>query len=327
MNVDSGQLGDSPKPVRLRALLWGVAIPLTTATQTRFGGGVGVGELLMVLLVVESFCSLIINGRVVLPKHLIVFTVFCAVSSVALASGGVFAAATDRMIWVLAQHDLKAYLFSAISIWMLFARFHLQDIYRIYMTLVIFSVSILVLFLLVPSVAGMVGVIPWLDGYRYVGWAENPNQIALLASATLFLNWGLFFTVEKRRDKVVLLLVTVGVLWLGYETLSDALVASWVFSFGAMLGVDSFSTSLVDKAKIWTRRLAWVLMIGGMILVITRLDLLLGIKDVVANAYHSGGQGSDRVTLWKNGLQAFQQSPFVGFGPGPHSGLGGASSA
>ena len=307
-----------------RPWLWGIALPLTTATQLRFGGAVGVGELLILFMVIEAFLVLIIRGRFEIPTHLSVFTVFLLVAMVALALGTGFAMATDHFLWEGSKHDTQAFLFSWCAIWLLFARMHPMDIYRIYRIHVLVGVGALVLMALAPRGTSFGPIVPWLDGARFQGWALNPNQIAVYCSCIVYLNWGFFWISDNSIERIFFAITAVGAVILGYFSLSEALYLGWIIGFGLGLLLDSFSKGMDDKAKKWSRRIAIIITLGGITLLLVRFNsVVFSLINYATNTYNTRNQGDIRVTLWTNGLKAIAQSPLFGFGPGPHSGYGG----
>jgi O-antigen ligase len=64
------------------------------------------------------------------------------------------------------------------------------------------------------------------------------------------------------------------------------------------------------------------LLLSSLLLIILFLGYVVyeQVYAVLSNTYNYGSQGSDRLTLWKNGIAALSHSPLFGLGPGAHSG-------
>lgn len=179
---------------------------------------------------------------------------------------------------------------------------------------------------------------------RFSGLAENPNQAALhLLSLPFFiLSYGHAEMFKHRRWLQRIIFATV--CWLGLSTKSDALVVSWIVA--STVGIAIY---LIRRGMLATRGVAICGILFICIVVIwNRVAILTETMNIVSSAVpdwsarhlsrepenrdfenrierylESSGEKqkiSLRLALWKNGLGAIAASPWVGLGPGAHSG-------
>lgn len=158
--------------------------------------------------------------------------------------------------------------------------------------------------------------------YRFEGFADNPNQLALYFCCIPFV----FIALYRTGNCVVKMCSIVAVLltfYLGYQTKSDALLLSWCIGTVAFILITSLTKSRVSMY--WQPALA----ITSILLLSVLLFFFAGSTKIYSGAlsaiegvyYGEGGQGAVRVGLWRNGLVALMESPFTGLGPGSFSGI------
>jgi O-antigen ligase len=169
---------------------------------------------------------------------------------------------------------------------------------------------------------GAVGPVEPLYGdARFRGWAENPNQLALLLLTVPLM--AVAFAAQGRPGRRVLWigfgLMAIG---LGVLTGSDALKAAWV-ALGALVAVFGWGRLALGP---FARRVPTALLAIGAPIAIG-VGVLAGggravelSTEVIGETFAVGGQGEDRVGRWLFALDALEGSPAVGLGPGAFSG-------
>lgn len=117
-----------------------------------------------------------------------------------------------------------------------------------------------------------------------------------------------------------------GAVFLGRATQSDALSFGWGLGLILLivLATDHLALSIFSNNH-WplNRRSLYRALIRLLLFITTLISLPILYylsSSTVVKVYDYGGQGSDRLRLWKNGLVAFSHSPVFGLGPGSHSG-------
>jgi O-antigen ligase len=163
----------------------------------------------------------------------------------------------------------------------------------------------------------------WYMRVRFVGLATNPNQLALFVAAAPFLLLQRLGELPEGARRWPLQVAIATLIAVGIATTSDALAFSWLACAGLV------------AAWVWTRALlrkhrsALVPLFGGILLpaLIVTAVVLFGIpayakaERAVLAIIEVGSQASVRLALWTHGFEAFAQSPWVGWGPGAHSGV------
>jgi O-antigen ligase len=177
--------------------------------------------------------------------------------------------------------------------------------------------ALLVAALVAPSLGP---IHPWY-GPRFRGWAENPNQMALMVLAMPFLGWHLLRQAHSRGARLLYGLAIVGNVLVGLATSSDALRVAWLGAAG-LIGFVLWSRALRrgSGASIYLTHV----IVPSIILILTiglGVQLLARFEAIGQGVYSAGDQGDIRIAAWENGLRAMGYSPLVGFGPGSYSGL------
>ena len=162
-------------------------------------------------------------------------------------------------------------------------------------------------------------------GLRFSGLAENPNQVALSVVPLPFLAAQLARDAGSFRQRLLFRLLGACAVAVGVATLSDALILAWACAFALLGGIGAWRLVVTRYAS----PARW-----AVLLIVVPLGIVLGLAYVApylydnleryaAEVYEEGGQGSFRLILWRNGLEAALRSPWFGFGPGAHSGIDG----
>jgi O-antigen ligase len=165
----------------------------------------------------------------------------------------------------------------------------------------------------------------WYGAIRFRGWAENPNQLALLVAAAPFVS--IHFALRARTRIIMSLFVGCALLSFaaGIATTSDALIVSWCAAAALLLVAlwkdvilrgSRHMSVLVANGVLMPTLLAAILVLYGHAIYDIVADVLFGI-------YAFGDQGSVRLSVWQNALAAWERSPVVGLGPGSYSGYSG----
>lgn len=302
-----------------------LGVALSTATQLRFAQlPIGPGEIILSGWIFIMAIGLLVRGRLTRGSVQRVLGLFWFVSLVLLGLGWLVAIHT--MKWETRQsRDLVAFALSAMLVLMMVSQEQLDfTIQRSSLIVAVLSVVSVALLFLLSQTSHQVGPLGLYYGPRFVGWARNPNQMAFALVLTPFLLWKhLSMAVSVGRRVVLAILVPITLL-VGYITMSDALLVAWAASFCILLLFQLYrSQSLIG----WKRvdiLLKWALVpaIVLVLLIVFGSNVYRNIWNAVETMYLEGNQGPARIALWKNGIAAISASPFVGFGPGSHSGFG-----
>lgn len=319
-----------PQNGRWSVVMFSIGMTLTTATQMRLPGSpVGMGESLLLLWALGSDAQVVRHQRRTRLPLLEVLGGFWLVAFATLAAGGLAGLAIGRAASPKTLlHDLMAFAFTAfITLSFVAAPELAVRVQRTMGWFLAFSVLPLVLVVVtrVQHVgAGVLSFYPWY-GFRFTGWAQNPNQLALHLVLAPFFALALAELTGApwlRRGLRLLALLSVIPALLGQ---SDALTLAWAAAGGLLLTIGWFRLAFVPPRTLWRMTAAFVLIplvaVAGLLIAghVAEDELF----QTALHVYSSGGQGSLRVTLWTHGFQAFSASPLVGLGPGAHSGVEG----
>jgi O-antigen ligase len=300
-------------------IVFAVGLVLTTATQLRpETSPAGFAELLLSAWVVLSFIALIKHRRVdttLLPKMV---ATFWLVALFALAAGLITAPPPIHSGTVI--HDSLALLFVALVLLALVIPSGAAM--RCRRTLPwLLSLSLVPLFIL--WVGGLstpnLGPLSLWYGRRFAGWAENPNQLALLTTPAPFLCFHLAANLSGISRYWNLVLAAVAVV-VGLATSSDALRVAWLASGVLLLamGWARMAMRIARDKRAAVIALGLVPTIGG--------AAALGLGTSVAHiavkfaqtTFAAGRQGTDRLSAWREGAEVIDSSPVFGRGPGAH---------
>jgi O-antigen ligase len=160
-------------------------------------------------------------------------------------------------------------------------------------------------------------------GFRFRGWSENPNQMALAVAAMPFFGW---WFLQRSSSLIGKIACAVGIalcMVAGIATKSDGLRVAWVVSSG-VIGLLMFYRVTARGRSRWLHISHVVIPVLLVMAVIFFGDELVArLSGVAEGIYAEGDQGEKRFTLWAHGLQAIAASPLFGFGPGAYSGYDG----
>jgi O-antigen ligase len=303
-----------------------LAAVLTSATQLRLAAvPVGPGEVLLAIWLLFVAILLLRGQRIVLGAVFRGLFVYWLVAVLLLSLGTLVAMDQHKSDWSNWMHHGVALTLQALFTCFLAVRLPDRDgddYYLIAARIAFFacfvsSTALLVAALVAPSLGP---IQPWY-GYRFRGWAENPNQLALMVLGMPFLGWHLLRETQRLGAKVMYGLAILGCVWVGLATWSDGLHVAWLGALaviGFVLWCRAFRRSsgpLMYLTHLIVPALILVLGIG------LGEQLLARFEAIGQGVYSEGGQGDTRMAAWENGLRAIGHSPLVGFGPGSYSGL------
>ena len=337
------------------SILLSLALALTTATQLRLSGMViGPGELLLFAWLAIAAITLV-KSRVS-PFNTatgLVFSAFWGVSATTMMIGALLGMALDSWSLAGALHDALAYGLSlALCVGVVMYPYSTHDLRRLtmYLTLAfILPITVLWLYAQVHEGLGEMGL--WY-GLRFTGWAENPNQTALLLLMAPFLA---LHHIEAdaagmSHDRLLAwLFLLSAALAVGWSTDSGALRLAWTVCLGLLAAGISWQV-LARKPGAIRLLLAMLLglLLAGMLLRATdntpvrtiqaervqrasaaddargtiRIPGLRGLETLsMQQVYYEGNELAIRMALIGNGIKAIWSSPLVGYGPGGFSGL------
>jgi O-antigen ligase len=304
----------------LFAIMFAVGLVLTTATQLRpASSSAGLGELLLCGWVILSLMALVKHRRLdpsSLPKML---AAFWLIALSALAAGFILGPPPISVPSVI--HDGQAILFVVLVLFALVVPSGAALRCRRTVPWVL-SLSLVPLFAL--WVAGLyssaIGPLDLWYGYRFIGWAENPNQLALLTTPAPFICFHLAVNPSGTPRCWSLTLAGLAVV-VGLATCSDALRVAWLASGGMLLVAGWFRSAM----KFASDRRAAVMALGIAPVIVVATGLCLGssLADIATTfartTFEAGHQGTDRLSAWRNGADIIARSPLVGRGPGTHA--------
>lgn len=306
----------------------GLAVVLTGASQLRAEAApIGPGEMLLAAWLAFVGFLLLRGQRVVFGPVFRVLLLFWLSAALLLALGTLMALSIHKVDWQNASRDAIALTLQALLTCFLAIRLPGEgndDYYLVIarVTLVACFVTSTVLLVLALLIGSIGPIEPWY-GYRFRGWAENPNQMALMVLVMPFLGWYLLHQARSWGSKVFYGLAVLGCVWVGLATASDAARVAW---FGSLVGVGFLLWCRALRRGSGAIMYLTHVIVPGLILVLGLAlgsELLTRFVAIGQNVYSEGGQGDTRFTAWENGLRAIAQSPLVGLGPGSHSGQSG----
>lgn len=309
-------------------ILWLVTgVVLTTATQLRVGGGpIGPGEAMLLIWILHTIARvLIVRRHLISPLVKAVFlfwiTSFIALSlGVAIAtSAGIVASQADL------QHNAQALIFASMFSLVFTISFvsaqQSKKSLAYFTALITIPLGLLFFFpAILPFVSSRYG------GTRFTGWSLNPNQTAL---SLLFVPFFTLYLLRESRDitgRIWYGLLMAASIIMGIATQSDALMFAWGIGLTAwvIFATDRILLNQFVQNNLSALRLAIYKTLTRLFLILVSLfsltSLYYAVSSTATEVYDDGGQGSDRVRLWVNGLVAFSHSPLFGLGPGSHSG-------
>lgn len=307
---------------RFGTWLLSLGLVLSTATQLRRPEiPIGPGEVLLSIWIALGLVRLPARKRLAVGSVQRIFGYFWFVSFVLLGLGWL----VSLNIGVWKPHhvrDLFVYAFVAVLVVGVLLQEQLgTKIRKGSVMVVVVSVVAAGTLLVIANGTYELGPLQLWYGPRFRGWAENPNQMAMLLLLTPFFLIGQCPMAQRalRLAFGFLLVVSLGT---GYCTRSDALLVAWAVAFGVLMLLSWFErlrSTRRTASVVFTR---WVVFptVAALLAICFGSEMLGKIWRSLEGMYFEGLQGSARLSLWINGIAAICASPIVGLGPGSHSG-------
>jgi hypothetical protein len=299
---------------------------LTTASQLRLGDSpFGLGEACLVLWIGLLAFHYLLTREIAMGPALVSLLRFWGLFTIALSLGTLVSLASGENFdstWLL--HDTLAYpllaVVSCASVIEPGATARLRRAAWLMVLLGAIAMGILV--------AGGFGMVPlpfdlWF-WERFRGWADNPNQLALLCLVLALVALHLADTTASAGSRMVALLCMAVIIVAGRMTQSD------FFSYALVLAVPVYACL---KLRVWITTpgvravTAALLMIGTPAMVVSLLPVMLSpVSDataLVSVLSKNGGKEAKheadlRFSLWEQAIGRGFRSGLLGLGPGPH---------
>lgn len=317
--MDAGEVTPREAPVHRRAsaIVRGVGVALATASQLRFRGPVGPGELIRLEWCAASAGVALRKRRPAMTPAMRPFLIFWACALPLLVAGW-------KAAWELgllapgSRRDFFAYVLLAAIVACLALKpggaEDLRGAARVAIVTCTVALSVLLLAAAFSTTFGPLQLWHW---GRFLGWSRNPNQVPLGVIVTPFLalhGWARYRGAPARCGLVALACCSVLV---GMASDSDALVLAWGAG-AAVLALHAWVLALRGGSRrVRTLLVVAPLLAAGVVVVDGRA------VDRVSRelAEIRGGQepGAERTALWRSALDAASASPVVGLGPGGHA--------
>jgi hypothetical protein len=309
-------------------VLAGLGLSLSTATQVRLAGPFGVGELLLLFVMLrlallsaaESFRPSVECGQLILwlLAVLVLGGASMAVGSWLAGLLGHAAAVEWRTAGlVMAAMVLPVFMLTAGSNARCFG-----------VVILVIGASYSAQFIVLGGVERFIGNVPGVEGWyegdvaRFTGLSSNPNQLALALVPLPFLLLRAAGVVPSATRLSYLLTALIAAC--GVMTASDALgvgwVSGWVATVALAITIGTATSRLGQLGRVVIS--AALLALAGLALLLVVTDLSEGVR-TVESRLNEGNQAGTRVGLWVHGLAAAAMSPVFGLGPGAFSGESG----
>jgi O-antigen ligase len=313
---------------RLLASWAALGVTLSGATQLRPRGlPIGPAEVILGCWLCFVLFLWLRGAPVASSRVSVAMALYWSSALAVLGFGTLAAIQTGQFDVTSASHDALAFVYLAILTTTLPLKLLDDDGYQFHwhfarMTFFFHVLAAGLLFGLALKLSTL-GPIRFWYSWRFRGWSENPNQMALAMAAMPFLGWWLLRRTSGRLGKVacgfgIALSVVVGL-----ASYSDGLRLAWATSLGAIGSLLFYRVTMHGRSR-WLHISHAIIPAVLVIVAVSYGDVVLDYAEQVADRiYAEGHQGEKRFTLWSHGLQAIAASPVVGFGPGSFSGING----
>ncbi len=293
----------------------GVIIAITTGTQLRAFGPLGFGEVLLAGWIMLTLYRMAHSPPTEEPRHPL--NRFWAVVVPVLMIGPVWARAIGKLS-PTAPRDFLALGLVALFCFCAGTYLRSEDRERIAIAYAVTVTAVFLIFYLVPQVASALGVTTKYYGTRYVGWAQNPNQVAIdMVWVPFILTRRL---VRDRSWRVPLVLLFFGSLLVGWISDSDSLRLGWGFGV-LVIGVRSvFSKDRSPLAR-QVGAAVFALVLGVVAFNAPSAAKKVGSYGDSLRFQQGTDDGGGRGRLQRHAVIAAAYSPVIGLGPGLYSGL------
>jgi len=316
--MDAGQVDPREATARrVSAAVLGVGVALVPATQLRFWGPVGPGELLLLAWCAASAAVALGKPRPAIAPAIRPFLFFWACSLPVLLAGWIsgwgLGLASPR-----AGRDFLAYVLVAAIVGCLAFNPRGADELRSAGWVAIVTCT-LVLFALLLYAAGAMTLGPlslWhLERFR--GWSRNPNQLPLGVILTPFLALHGFMRCPGVLQRCGYAVLACCSLVVGLASQSDALVVAWGAGAAVLAGHAWVLALRGGSRRVRTLLVVTPLLAAGLVIVDGRI--VERVTRRLAEIQAGQERGAERTALWTTALDAATASPVVGLGPGGHA--------
>ena len=307
-------------------LLLAIGLVLYPSTQFRLGGvPFGPGELLLIIWVVISLGRRAYGPTVMPSATLLRIASFWFVLVVAESIGMLVGFSIELFQdWHQIRNDVIAYtLMIALGLALAIEFADKQRRRRLVWTTVWLGSGSLTLQVLQGyGLPGPPGVETWYF-HRFLGWSENPNQLAFLATVITVLSIHLADTARTRVSSFVAVILSVVPIIVGLLTDSDSFIVSMLAATAAYVALKSVTWLRATKLSITPQGSIVAMSLLFLPLVIIAAapfgslvrDQILAESAVV---YTQGDQGDVRIALWQEAAEKGMMAGMLGMGPGPH---------
>jgi O-antigen ligase len=287
------------------------AILLSTATQWRYFGPLGLGEIAGIAVVGKFLVDVVLGtSRISVGRNVLApICLFILALGAGWALNYIFEYSDTVQL-----RDFSAIVYAA---GLGFVACNLADARKRTFNLLLLAVSIPVIlqlvFLFVVDYGGV--ELPFQvraeDSFRVIGWADNPNQLGFVLATTPFIA---IFMYRTAPIYCIILLAASALLEFGVVT--HAVLFGWVSGLAAMLVLYGAATW---RYMVSSSLRTWALSLGVTMVFVTSLVWL---PTLVASSLNKNDRddADGRFPLWINAYEGWLSSPIFGFGPGAHSG-------
>lgn len=297
-------------------VVFSIGLVFTMATQLRLAGlPVGPGEALLLAWACISWVDLVGRRDLRIPADIRPFALFFAFIVALLLISALYQILRTRDLSDNALRDVAAYVFTAALV-LTFGCLRPSKEYvlisiKIVTIGVILSLGIL---LIINQFTQTLGPILLHDGWRFYGWANNPNQIGMALTPIPFLCLFLLRQATTAFGRVFWCIFLAASLTVGIATGSDASRLGWIVGT-VMLLLLALLTKVAGRQHplLTIANLFAVLVLGLLIAIATPIGSTL------FERIAEGDQGNHRTTLWLGALSRIFESPILGVGPGDQS--------
>jgi len=307
-------------------LLLALGLLLTLASQLRPAGlPLGPGEACLVLwLLLALGREAVRSGSLVTPalSRLVGFwVVFTLAQCIGTLTGVLIG---DRHDTGLFMHDIVAYVLlgmvSCLSVCDPGALARLQRAARI-------TVAVGAIVLAAQLAGGFTVPLPMTDPWywdRFRGWSENPNQLAVLCGALVFLAVHVIETAAAPRARMAAVACLILALAVGWLTKSGTFRIA-VAASGPVFLTLKFRSWILAAGSRLTLRVAFALIVGcGLPLIMVSAAPLATLVRISGsdlgkeNNRDAEREAQVRFDAWSDAIRRGMESGLLGLGPGPH---------
>lgn len=306
----------------LNSVLFSLGILVSTFTELRLKPSFGYGELIILISFMITVIIFFFEKEIIFKVYSSLY--FFWISMFLLFILGVFAANSLVPNFNIENilHDLLAYLyifvFIVIHVSMLISN---KELHRSFLKSYIFCSLIYFLFLTYIKFSDIffVSNISMFYGLRLIGFSSNPNQLAAFCCIFPFLSLNLFFNSNNILEKILGISSLIFSSLVGFFSLSDGLIVSWVVAFVFLLFQLIISYFKKSQHLLTIKNIVlFFFVITGIIMFLNYYYIF--VREGIDDIYDNGGQGDDRINRWIIALKTLNYSPLFGFGPGSYGG-------